>query len=239
MRLAVMQPYFYPYLGYFQLIHHADLFVVYDTVQYMKGGWINRNRILLDGTERFVTVPVVRGSLADRIQEKQIDRRDGKWVSRILGQVSAAYRNASCYASVFPSLREALCVEEMGLSRYVRHQMEWACQRLGIDTEFVFASELVPECLGGSAVARLLAMCRRVGATEYVNAIGGRKLYSREDFASEGVELSFLVTCCPQYRQAGDAFFPDLSVIDTMMNCSGSEIVDMLPCYEILRADSR
>ncbi|WP_300455308.1 WbqC family protein [Accumulibacter sp.] len=221
MRLAIMQPYFFPYIGYFQLIRAVDLFVIYDNVQYTKKGWINRNRILEQGREALISLPLKKASdfLDVRDRELASDFRKDKLRNRI----REAYRRAPCFPQAFPVVDGALGHPDGNLFRFLLHTIRTVCAYLGIGTEVAISSTLpVDHTLRGQD--RVIALCRQVGAREYVNPIGGQSLYSREHFFSQGIDLKFLQPEIIPYTQAGNDFIPSLSIIDVMMFNSAEDI---------------
>jgi hypothetical protein len=214
MRVAVMQPYFFPYIGYFQLIRSVDLFILYDNIKYTKKGWINRNRFLLNGADSVFSVPLRKDSdfldVKDRALADNFDRR------KLANQLREAYRRAPHFDQAFPVVENAIMSPRENLFDYVRASLTDVCGYLGIDTRITVSSGIaIDPAL--KAEARVLALCKVVGARTYVNAIGGRKLYSREEFEANGVELKFLESHAITYRQFGEPFVPWLSIVDMMM----------------------
>ena len=209
-----MQPYFFPYIGYFQLIGSVDSFIIYDNIKYTKKGWINRNRFLRNGAECVFTVPVRKDSdfldVKDRMVARDFDR------DRLVNQLREAYRRAPQFNEAFPVVEKLIMAPQENLFDYIHGSVVGVCSYLGIGTRIVVASS-VPIDPNLKAQDRVLALCKAAGASGYVNAIGGQKLYSREEFAAQGVELRFLEPHAIAYPQFGDAFVPWLSIIDVMM----------------------
>jgi WbqC-like protein family len=212
--LAIMQPYFLPYIGYFQLIEAADLFIVYDNIKYTKKGWINRNRFLLNGKDAVFSIPLRKDSDSLDIRDREISAGFRK--SKLLNQIREAYRRAPHFERTFALVERIVLEEETNLFRFVLNSIRQTCQSLGIGTEIVVSSSLrIDHSLPGKE--KVLALCRHVGADLYINAIGGRELYSKEDFGAHGIDLKFLQTKPFEYAQLGGKFVPWLSVIDVMM----------------------
>ena len=214
MRVAVMQPYFFPYIGYFQLIRSVDLFILYDNIKYTKKGWINRNRFLLNGADSVFSVPLRKDSdfldVKDRALADNFDRR------KLANQLREAYRRAPHFDQAFPVVESAIMSPRENLFDYVRASVTDVCGYLGINTRITASSGIaVDPAL--KAEARVLALCKAVGASTYVNAIGGRKLYSREEFETNGIELKFVEPHAITYPQFGEPFVPWLSIVDMMM----------------------
>jgi hypothetical protein len=223
--MALMQPYFFPYIGYFQLMAACDLFIVADDVQYIEQGWVNRNRILVNAAPAWLTIPV-----ADAAHSVPIGRReyllDHRLTKRIRGRIVGAYRRAPCIEQAMSVVDEALACSDANVATYNAHVLRTVARYLGITTPVTMASALPVSSATGAT--RVLQRCRQVGASSYVNAIGGLQLYTREDFAAEGVSLRFLRPFLPEYAQFGHVFVPALSIIDVMMFNEPASISAML-----------
>jgi hypothetical protein len=232
MKIAIMQPYFFPYIGYFQLIALVDMFIIYDNIKYTKKGWINRNRILRNGADLVFTVPLRKDSdsldVRDRTLAVDFDRR------KLVNQMREAYRRAPYFQQAFPVVEKSVMSPLENLFEYIRGSVLEVCRYFGIDTRIVPSSSLVISP-GLKAENRVLALCNAAGASVYVNAIGGEELYSREEFDARGVELKFLKSRAITYPQFGDPFVPSLSIIDVMMFNSVTRIREFLEShYELL-----
>jgi hypothetical protein len=238
MKLAIMQPYFFPYLGYWQLIHAVDRFVIYDDVNYIKGGWINRNRILINGRPAYITVPLHRPSSFKRICDTTL-QPSTSWREREVRMVEVTYRKAPGFAVVFPVLERLIRHETDNLPDYLAHQLRTLSAFMGIGTEFVSSSR----CYANgnlSRQARLLDICSREGATIYINPAGGQHLYDPCAFRACGIDLRFIVMRCNPYRQRAKAFVPDLSIIDALMEIGPIETRNYLDAYHLVeRTGSR
>ncbi|HCZ17208.1 MAG TPA: WbqC family protein [Accumulibacter sp.] len=214
MRLAIMQPYFLPYIGYFQLISAVDQFVVYDNIKYTKKGWINRNRLLQNGTDVIFSLPLKSGSDSLDVRERELAadfRRD-----RLLNQFTAAYRRAPYFEQTYFLLDQIVRHDQANLFRYLHHSLVRTCEHLGIGTSIRVSSGIaIDHRLKGQA--KVLALCTALGASTYVNAIGGIDLYSREAFRERDLDLRFIRSKPFEYPQLGDAFVPWLSIIDVLM----------------------
>ncbi|MEP7282107.1 MAG: WbqC family protein [Rubrivivax sp.] len=214
MRLAIMQPYFLPYIGYFQLIGAVDLFVVYDEIKYTKKGWINRNRFLLDGHAETFTLPLRKGSDSLSVVERELASEFDP--RQMLDRFVSAYRRAPYRESALELLRRVLLCAEKNLFGYLHQSLLEVCAHLGIRTEIrVSSSVRFDNSL--KAEEKVLALCEAVGATSYVNPIGGTDLYAKEAFAARGVDLRFLRSRPFEYPQFGHPFVPSLSIIDALM----------------------
>lgn len=213
-KLAVMQPYFLPYIGYFQLIAAVDRFIVYDNIKYTKKGWINRNRLLQDGKAVMFTLPIRRGSDLLDVCEREVAADFDR--DRLLNQFKGAYRRAPHFARIFPLLERIVRYQDDNLFRYVHHSILRIVEHLGIATEISISSDIAIDHSLRSQ-EKVLALCGAVKATGYVNSIGGVELYSKKLFREKGVDLSFIKSNSFEYRQFEDAFVPWLSIVDVMM----------------------
>lgn len=232
--IAIWQPYFFPYIGYWQIIHAVDLFVVADNAHYIKQGRINRNHILgQDGKPQVIRINVVDASCNRRINEHQ-RRVDEIHVKHMLRNLYAVYHKAPHYAEAMSVIEPILIDKESDLTRYLVKQLRAVADYLGIETEIRMLSEVTDhwDCKAPEAIRRT---CMHFGYTNYINSITGTKYYDKESFREMGINLQFLRRnddIC--YKQFTDEFVPDLSIIDMMMFCSRDEIHDMLDCYHFV-----
>ncbi|MBL8002781.1 MAG: WbqC family protein [Flavobacteriales bacterium] len=227
-----MQPYLFPYIGYFQLIHATDRFVVLDDVNYIKKGWVNRNNILERASAALFTVPLVGASQNRRINEIEISVTD-KWQEKLLRRIHHAYGKAPHYEVVLPIIERVLVRTDLNLAAFNVAALREVMSYLELQTQIVESSVVDP----GRARAgqeRLLHICAELGAGRYINPIGGVELYDREIFAKRGVQLNFLRSHMPEYRQSVDKFVPGLSIIDVLMFNSIADIRQMLDRYDLI-----
>lgn len=215
LRLAIMQPYFLPYIGYFQLIAACDLFVVYDNIKYTKKGWINRNRMLRDGQDAMFSLPLQHDG--DHLDVDQRTLASTPAPHKWLAQLKGAYRHAPYFAPTLPLLEEIAKCGEANLFRFLHHALLATCAHLGIRTPIRISSSIdIDHGLKGQD--KVLALCQALGADTYVNAIGGIDLYSPAAFAQHGLGLCFIRSRPLVYPQFGDAaFVPWLSIVDVLM----------------------
>jgi len=226
-----MQPYFFPYLGYWQLINAVDKFVIYDDVNFIKGGWINRNRILGRGEPLRINLQLHQASSNKLINQVEL-LGNRAYIAKQLKTLQACYRKAPCYQEVYPVLEGILTQPEANLARYLLGLIRQVCEYLGIGTELLVSSSLAKNnALRGQA--KVLEICRILGADWYINAIGGKVLYARQDFATRGIKLSFLSSKASSYPQFNHAFVPQLSIIDVLMFNSRSEVKSRLEDYDL------
>lgn len=232
MKLGIMQPYFMPYIGYWQLMNLVDKYVIYDDVNFIKGGWINRNRILVNGEPKYFNVPMLGASPNLRINEVRVDHNEAI-IRKNLRILEAAYKKAPYYDIVYPMLENILWCGEDNIAKYIEHSFRVLCEYLDIETELVVSSDLDKD----NTLKRqdkVIAICRLLGATEYYNAIGGQELYSFEAFRKNGVQLYFVKTKNIVYSQFENEFQPSLSMIDVMMFNSKNRIKEYLEAYTLL-----
>ena len=214
MKVGIMQPYLFPYIGYFHLIHAVDLFIVYDDIKYTKKGWINRNRFLRNGEPVTFTVPLKKESDYLDVKDRQVASSYDS--GRLLRGLKAAYRAAPFFDVTFPLVERVLAYDRVNLFDFVYHSITEACAHLEISTPIRRSSSYeVNRSPGG--LQRVLALCEHVRATTYVNAIGGKKLYDPRTFQSRGIELRFIQSEPFDYEQSGAQFVPNLSIIDVLM----------------------
>jgi hypothetical protein len=232
---AIMQPYLLPYIGYFQLIAAADVFVVYDDVQYMRGGWINRNRILLNGAPHWLTLPVAHsGEVRTQIRDTRYQLSEGA-LGKLSGQLDAAYRKAPRVATVRPLLDAILATPEPNVALFNEAAIRVVCDALRIGTKIVRASEIGRDAslTGQDAV---IDICRRLGADHYLNAAGGVDLYQAEAFVERGLRLSFIASHAPPYRQFADPFVANLSIADLLMFCAPDQLAQQVAAHGLVAA---
>lgn len=236
MRIAIMQPYFFPYIGYWQMMNLVDKYVVYDDVNFIKGGWINRNRILVNGEVKYFNVNMIGASSFKLINEVEVNN-DKRIVAKNLRIIEAAYRKAPYFNEVFPIVSEILNCEETNLAKYIVNSFRIINEYLGIDTELIISSELNKDCsLKGQD--KIITICKLLNADIYCNAIGGMELYSFDEFERNNIQLEFLDTNLTSYYQNSDDFVPGLSILDIMMFNSKEQINKMLNDFSIITKNS-
>jgi hypothetical protein len=226
MKLALMQPYFFPYLGYFALLAAVDRFVFYDDVQYIKNGWINRNRILLGGEPAYITVPLLNASASSRIDQVPIaGNRD--WKRKMLESLRHAYHGAPFFGAVDGLVRSVISPEVERIAELAKDSIYAVTRYLELSPDIVHSSNSYANShLRG--VERVLDICRREQASEYFNLPGGRELYDPARFAACGLGLRFIDAPVVPYPQFGDAFQPHLSVLDALMHNPPARVRAML-----------
>jgi hypothetical protein len=237
MKLVVMQPYFFPYLGYFQLLHACDTFVFYDDVNYIKNGWINRNRLLLDGKPHYFTVPLAGASPFEPIDETRFEAAQPRWKRKMLETFRAAYRRAPNGDRTIALVEQALAADTDRIGELARRSVRSVLDLLGLRRDIRESSRAYGNGdLSGQE--RVLDICRRERASIYINAPGGRGLYEERAFRSAGIELRFLGSRLASYPQGEAAFVPGLSILDAIAWCDLERVAAMLADYELLPASS-
>lgn len=209
-----MQPYFLPYLGYFQLIAAADLFIVYGNIKYTKKGWINRNRMLLNEEAVTFILPLKNASDSLDVDQRELSPQFNP--EKLLNQLKAAYRKAPYFHETLPLLEKILGCTENNLFGFLLHSISPCCRHLGVTTPIRRSSDIsIEHAL--KLQEKVLAICHATGACQYLNAIGGVELYDRHIFLEQGIELQFIKPRLVPYPQLGAPFVPWLSIIDIMM----------------------
>lgn len=233
MKLGIMQPYFLPYIGYWQLMNAVDTYVIYDDVNFIKGGWINRNRILMNGEVKMINLQMHNASPNKLINEVEV-LGNSIYNKKLLKTLKSCYKKATYYSDVFPVIESIITQDEKNLAKYLEHSIKKICEYLLIDTELIVSSTINKNNdLKGQD--KVIEICKTLGMDEYFNAIGGQKLYSYEDFAKQEIKLKFLKTGTVEYKQFDNEFVSNLSIIDVLMFNSVGDIKKMLKHFELLQ----
>lgn len=228
--VAIMQPYFLPYMGYWQLINAADEFVVYDNIQYTKKGWINRNRFLQNGKDEMFSLPLKADSdfldVADRDLSPSFER------DKLTRQLQGAYRKAPHYEENFPVIEAVIRHPENNLSAYINHSILTLCAYLGIETKITKSSEIRIDHKALKGQAKVIAICKALGAQEYMNPIGGLDLYDKDEFKDQGLNLTFLRSRPLEYKAFSGMALPHMSILDVLMFNSLSQVRGYLASFD-------
>ena len=214
-RIAIMQPYLFPYLGYYQLVQASDEFVFYDDVNFIKKGWINRNNLLVNGSATRFTVALVNMSQNRRINDVKIDpnfRFDS-----LLKTITLSYKKAPFFNETYSLIEKVFSVEKLNIAELAQASITVISEYLGLPTRFYVASASFGDTDTLDRADRLISITKRLNGSDYVNAIGGQTLYTKEYFAMNNVRLHFLETLQYSYIQFGKDFVPHLSMIDVLM----------------------
>ena len=232
MKVSIMQPYFFPYIGYMQLIANSDVFVIYDDVNFIKKGWINRNSILVNNTSYLFSMPLQNVSQNKLINEIFISDLD-KWKMDLLKTISSSYKKAPFYQDVYPLIEKIISFDELNLAIYIQNSIQNLCAYLNINTKLIMSSEIVKNN-GLKGENKIIDICLQLGATQYVNAIGGFELYTKENFRVKNIDLKFIKSENIVYQQFKNEFVPWLSIIDVLMFNNVHDVKQILNQYELI-----
>lgn len=229
--IAIMQPYLFPYLGYFQLIQAVEHFILLDDVHFIKRGWIHRNRILWQGAPLLFTWPLAHISQNRLINQHQFchfEKTQQHWCQLI----RRAYAKAPYFNSVFSLLQEIGSVAQTGLVPFIHRSLQAISHFLEIKVPFYLSSECdIDKTLRGEA--RILALCHFFGATRYINLSGGLGLYQPVHFEKQQVQLQFIQMEDIVYPQGGTPFVPALSIVDVLMFNPPEKRANFLAAYTL------
>jgi hypothetical protein len=232
-KLGIMQPYLFPYIGYYQLMHAVDRFVVADDVTFIKQGWINRNRLLINGSAAYFTVPLRRHAADALIRDVEIaDGQQQRWRGTLLKTIGNFYRRAPSFDRVYPIVERVIGGPFTRIADMARASLREVVDYLGMPVSVVESAAIY----GNSHLKgqdRVIDTCLAERADDYVNASGGQALYAREAFLARGIRLHFISTGPIEYRQFDGPFVPSLSVIDLLMFNAPEEARALLKRYEL------
>lgn len=211
-----MQPYLFPYIGYFQLINAVDEFIVYDNIQFTKKGWINRNRILVNGADAYITIPLKKDSDYLDIKDRYLSDDWEVERKKLLNRIKESYRKAPQFDLTIPLIEKIVMYEDRNLFQFIFHSLLEINSFLEIKTPLVISSK-IPIDHSLKAEKKVIELCKARSASQYINPIGGLELYSKDEFKSQGLELHLLKANNIIYPQFKNDFVPFLSIIDVMM----------------------
>ena len=229
MIMGLNQPYFMPYIGYWQLLSAVDEYVIYDDVNFIKGGWINRNNILINNTKHLFTISLSHASPNRKINEISIDDNFNKFLKTIQN----SYYKAPFYNQTFNLIKKICDFPGVNLADFISNSIHEIVSYLNINTKIYRSSELqgVPESRGKD---RVVNICKRLQASAYINAIGGQSLYDKEDFKLHNIDLFFLKTIPFEYQQFKKPFIDGLSIIDVLMFNNRESVCSLLQNYTLI-----
>tara|TARA_B110000977_G_C11052215_1_gene482739 strand:+ start:626 stop:1336 length:711 start_codon:yes stop_codon:yes gene_type:complete len=226
-KVAIMQPYFFPYIGYFHLIKSVDEFVIYDNIQYTKKGWINRNRILSNGEDKILTIPIKKDSDYLNIQDRIIADSWSKDKNKLLNTINNSYKKSPQFNNIFPIVHECLSSLEVNLFKFILNSLTILNSYLEIKTKIITSSDIsIDHSL--KSQDKVMAICKNLKATTYVNAIGGQELYNVEDFSNKDIKLKFVKSNPLVYKQYKNEFIPWLSILDVLFFNDKKDIIKYL-----------
>jgi hypothetical protein len=233
MKAAIMQPYFLPYIGYFQLINAVDVFVIYDNIEYTKKGWINRNRILINGKEGYFTLPLKKDSDYLNINQRELAVSYNQENAKIIRKIAELYKKAPQYKLILPLIERIFMFDNRNVFNFIFNSLKIICEYLEIQTKFVISSSIVIDHTFKSQ-NKVIAICEKLKVTNYINAIGGQELYDKDVFNKNGIKLNFIKAHTIIYNQFDNDFIPWLSIIDVLMFNSIEETKLLLNKYELV-----
>ncbi len=232
--VAIMQPYFMAYIGYWQLITSADIFVIYDNIEYTKKGWFNRNRILEAGHDRLFTVPIKKDSDYLPVNKRFLSDDSETENARTLRIIQSSYKRAPQFQAVYPMIETCFTFPNKNLFEFIYSSVKTIAEYLDIDTKIVPSSQIDIDHDSLKADKKVVAICKALDADIYVNAIGGTELYDKDEFKSEGLDLKFIKSQPIEYSQLNHTFVPWLSIIDVLMFNDKEEVKRMLHKYDLV-----
>ena len=237
MTLGIMQPYFMPYIGYISLIKHTDRFILFDTVQFIRHGWIERNRMLKqDEGWQYIQVPLIKQDGRDTlIKDIRINNKED-WKRKILAQIQHYKKVAPYYRRVVALLEDIFANDFEDITTLNKVSLECICKYLGFERNLEIFSQMHLDIDAANApVEWALNICKAIdGATEYINPIGGLSFFDRNKYENAGIKISFQQMEITQYSQKRDVFEPGLSILDVMMWNDVDEINTMLDKFELV-----
>lgn len=232
MKVGIMQPYFLPYLGYWQLFNAVDIYVIADDFNYIKNGWINRNNIIINGQPNNITIPIKKASSRKLICDSYL-ADDKSYIQKNIDKIRCAYKKAPYFKDVFPLVERIFNSEKETIAQLNVYAMRVIAQYLDIDTKIVLSSEL-EQNRELKAQDRVIDIVKSVGGDTYYNAIGGQQLYSFDVFKANGIQLAFVETMEISYDQLSDNFYPNLSILDILMCNSVEEVKGYLNKFKLI-----
>lgn len=234
-KIGIMQPYFLPYIGYFQLIDMVDEFVIYDNIEFSKASWIRRNRMLQNGKDAYFTLPIKKDSdFLDVDQRYLVDDFDIE-AGKLLRRIESNYIKAPYFKQFFPVIQKIIYCEERNLFDYILNSVIGIKEYLGIPTPIKILSKLGKDIHQLKAQDKVIGVCKALHATHYINSSGGTHLYDSESFQDENIELLFYRARQIEYPQFDNNFIPFLSIIDVCMFNDIAKIKEYLNHYEIIK----
>jgi len=230
-----MQPYLFPYIGYFQLIDAVDQFVIYDDVAFIKNGWINRNQYFLNGQAKYFTLSLDKASSFIPINQTFIlEDENHKTKEKVQKTLMMAYSKAPFYKTVFGLIEEIILNPDNNIATYNENSIRKVCAYLNIKTK-IYVSSKINKDVALRAQDKVIDICKNLRASIYVNAIGGKSLYSHDIFNKNGMDLKFLRPHIDRitYKQFSSAFVQGLSIVDILMFNSSQDARIFLEEYSL------
>jgi hypothetical protein len=229
-KIAIMQPYFFPYIGYYQLLHSVDEFVIYDNIEFTKKGWINRNRILVNDADAMISLPLKKDSDFLHVKDRFLADTWESERKKMLNRITESYRKAPFFKETYEVLEKCILFEDRNLFNFIFHSIQTLVTHFSIDTKLTVSSTILIDHQLKRA-EKVIAICKERGAGTYINPIGGLELYDKEQFKKNNLELQFQKSNNINYKQFNNKFVPWLSIIDVMMFNSKDEINSYLTSF--------
>lgn len=235
MRIGVMQPYILPYVGYFQLINSVDKFVFYDDVNFIKGGWINRNQILSKNGKQLFSIPLEKASSFSQINQVLVhEGMYDNWKSKFYKSLNQTYGRAPMFNCVYPLILQIFDKGLVRVSELNIYSIEFVMRYLGLDFNYSVSSLDYPTTKDLERSDRIIKICELSSAKIYINPIGGQELYKKKYFENRNVELKFIQNQITTYNQYGESFVSGLSIIDVLMFNSKDTVKQMLNNFQLV-----
>lgn len=232
-KIGIMQPYFLPYVGYFQLLNSVDEFVIYDNIKYTKSGWINRNRMLFGGSPRLFTVNLKKDSDFLNVVDRNLSESWKKERNKILGLLRISYQKSPNFEETYEIIKKCFLYENENLFEFILNSINVIKLHLCINTPIVISSAIkIDHSL--KSQDKVIEICKERGGDHYINPIGGTYLYDKGIFKSNGIKLNFIKSHQITYDQLDHPFVPSLSIIDVMMFNSKEKIQGYLKNYDLI-----
>ena len=235
MTIGIMQPYFFPYIGYYALIKHSNHFVFFDTPQFIRHGWIDRNRILKPTDSwQYIKVPIVKHPRNTCINEISI-QNEILWKNRIIRQVEHYKKKAIYYKNTIDLIKEVFNFEGNSIVDLNIKTVTTVMQYLNISFSFsVFSKLNLDISETNSPDEWALNISTKLNVTTYLNPVGGLSFFDKSKYQKAGINLKFLKTVLLPYDQKRTNFEPSLSIIDVLMFNSPESIRNMLEAVEFI-----
>ncbi|WKN45143.1 WbqC family protein [Tunicatimonas pelagia] len=234
MQIAVMQPYIFPYLGYYQLVASADRFIFFNDVNFIKKGWIHRNTIAVQQKPYRFTVPLQQASQNKAILDTLLHPVEyPRWRKKFLTTLNQSYQESPFFNETYALVSEVLYASVDSIADLAANSIITVTKHLGLNLGFTYSSDL-PYHRDGDGQDKILSICQLQQASAYVNPIGGKELYEHEAFQQNNLQLSFLQSLDITYSQSAPTFIANLSIIDVLMHCSVPEIKKLLLQYKLI-----
>lgn len=232
MKLAIMQPYFFPYLGYFQLINAVDIFVVYDNIEYTKKGWINRNRYLLNGKDEIFSIAIKKDNDFLNVNKRVISSDFIR--QKLLAKFANAYAKAPYKQEIIPLLDNIIKYDDDNLFGYIFNSICEICQYLNLSTKIIISSSINIDHKNLKGQNKVIGICKTLCASNYINPIGGQSLYDKQEFTNHNIQLNFIKMNDIKYKQFDNEFVPSLSIIDVLMFNGKTKVKELLKRYDLV-----